>query len=780
MLIAMPKGDNRLPAAAWQPAQKRFQRDGDVFVCDNGADAKAARGMMQTVVLGQTRPEPIIAAAWSRAEGVTGSPNSDYSIYLDLTYADGTHLWGQSSAFDVGTHDWQQRRVRIVPDKPVQTVHCYLLFRNHSGKVWFRDPVLQTLKTTGATYLFDGLAIQPIGNATEDFQIRDAAADSDIVRLKGKPLPPDSSTTNESTQLQANALGVNLTWHETKSNEATFFDVTLASENPAKARAVTLFYTIPIAGKNVQWLCGPRQPIPVEPSREYCEITGVHAGMGRLSRYPLAAVSDGQHGTAVGIDMANPAVFRAAYNSGTGELFLAYDIGLTPEKPTAHIRFCRFTFEPTWGFRAALDRYYRLFPDAFHCRTPQQGQWMPFAPISKIKDWQDFGFKFKEGDDETKWDDAHGIVTFRYTEPMTWWMPMPKEMPRTLDAALAEAKRLAKEGNVQAKAFLTSGMHDSSGRFAARLIDTPWCNGAVWSTNSMPGIAGDSTDFKTKWNNAICEQLYGPKRNADLDGEYIDSSEGYVTEELDFRRENFGAADTPLTFSPDSFQPAIYRGLVAFEYARGLAKDVHARSKLMMGNATPGQLCWLAPQLDVMGTETNWNPGNQWQPMSDAELFYRRALCKGKPYCFLMNTHFDHFPKELTERFMQRSLAYGMFPGFFSEDAATGHYFSRPELYERDRPLFKKYMPLCKQVAEAGWEPITAARSSDDKVHLERFGRYLTVFNPNQKPRTTTITLDAKSSATSRELVRGGTILWADGKTTVTLGAESVAVLELP
>ena len=41
----------------------------------------------------------------------------------------------------------------------------------------------------------------------------------------------------------------------------------------------------------------------------------------------------------------------------------------------------------------------------------------------------------------------HGILTFRYTEPMTWWMPMPKEMPRTLEAALAEARRLAGKGS---------------------------------------------------------------------------------------------------------------------------------------------------------------------------------------------------------------------------------------------------------------------------------------------------------------------------------------------
>ncbi len=221
--------------------------------------------------------------------------------------------------------------------------------------------------------------------------------------------------------------------------------------------------------------------------------------------------------------------------------------------------FCKFTFDPKWGFRAALARYYEIYPDQFQCRIPNQGLWMPFARISDVNEWQDFGFKFKEGNNETAWDDRHGIVTFRYTEPMTWWMSMPKEMPRTLESALSEARRLADEkSDPQAMALFTSGYHDQMGHFPARLQDTPWCNGAVWSINSMPHIQGEITDFKSKWNPELREQLYGSKRSADLDGEYIDSSEGYVTDELDFRRDHFAAAQAPLTFSLDGRKVGVF------------------------------------------------------------------------------------------------------------------------------------------------------------------------------------------------------------------------------
>ena len=206
-----------------------------------------------------------------------------------------------------------------------------------------------------------------------------------------------------------------------------------------------------------------------------------------------------------------------------------------------------------------------------------------------------------------------------------------------------------------------------------------------------------------------------------------------------------------MTFSLDDRKPAIFRGLIAFEYIRAIAQDIHAMDRFMMANSTPHNLCWLAPMLDVLGTETDWNPGGSWRPMSDGELLYRRALCKGKPYCFLMNTEFENFSHEPVERYMKRCLAYGMFPGFFSHNASQGHYFTRPELYERDRDLFKKYVPLCKLVAEAGWEPITLARSDNAGVYVERYGdRYLTVFNDTDQRQDVSITVEM--SATGRSL----------------------------
>jgi len=765
--ILKPTGENLLKADAWRPYERGFERQGEGFVCDNGGDAGLRRGASQTVVLDQAAPAPIIASAWSKAENVGGEAGADYAVYLDLVYQDGSPLWGQVGTFRTGTHDWQKAEVTVFPSKPIKSLSFYLLLRGHSGKAYFKDPQLVAPKSPEGAAMFDGLAVRVREVRSATFLVRDVAAGSDFVEFA-----------------DAKALGLKLEAKLDGDDPKAPTAVTgrLLNET-GKDRAVTLVYAAPVGGGGWRWLAGPREDRPAAPPMEYVDTlrAGSVGANGRLSRYPLAAVARGREGQALALDMAKPAFFRAGYSAGAGCLYVACDLALTREKPSAEVSLRHFMFDGRQGFRGAVAGLYERFPDHFRSRTPEQGLWMPFHAISKVQGWEDFGFKFKEGNDETAWDDAHNIITFRYTEPMTWWMAMPKELPRTYEAAVAEARRLAEKGNAPAKALFASGHHDAEGRFVARMRDEPWCNGAVWSMNSSPAVAGDVTDFKNKWSPAIREKLYGPGRKGDLDGEYVDSAEAYVTDELDYRRDHFATARTPLVWAAETHKPAVFKGLIAYEYVRGMADDVHAMGKLMMANSTPHNWCWLAPYLDVMGTETDWNPGGRWRPMSDTEMMYRRILCGPKPYCFLMNTDFDKWPYELTEKYMRRCLAYGMFPGFFSANASTGHYFSRPDLYNRDRPLFKKYVPLVRRVAEAGWQPVARARSDNPRVYVERWGeKLLTVFNDSGEKQAAAITLDGPAPAAARELVRETNLASEGGKIRLTLDAEDVALIELP
>ena len=127
----------------------------------------------------------------------------------------------------------------------------------------------------------------------------------------------------------------------------------------------------------------PAAEYRVKPQGEAANTTRFQVGVnGRLSKYPLGAVADAKRGLAVGIDMARPAFYRIGYNAATGELFLAYDIALTPEKPAARIRFCTFGFDPPgasvprWPLLRGDARAVRLAPAAMGCgcRLPRSAR----------------------------------------------------------------------------------------------------------------------------------------------------------------------------------------------------------------------------------------------------------------------------------------------------------------------------------------------------------------------------------------------------------------------
>ncbi|SPE53252.1 hypothetical protein SBV1_170028 [Verrucomicrobia bacterium] len=166
-----------------------------------------------------------------------------------------------------------------------------------------------------------------------------------------------------------------------------------------------------------------------------------------------------------------------------------------------------------------------------------------------------------------------------------------------------------------------------------------------------------------------------------------------------------------------------------------------------------------------------------------------RTMSGAKPYLLLMNTDYDVFTSDLVERYFQRSLFYGMFPGMFSHNAADHPYWQNPKWYERDRPLFKKYLPLIKRIAEAGWQPITNARCDNEKVFVERFGpnpadeAFLTLFNDSETHQRTRLDLDLaglgfNGMVTAREMI-SGKILDAKGDLEIELEPQQAEAIEL-
>lgn len=753
---------------AARPYERGFTRDGDEIVVDNGDDAARRAGAVWSLALNQTEARPFTVRTEARCErGPGGTRTRAFSLYVDLVYMDGDHLWGQTADFAPDPQrGWRAGTVTVIPAKPVRSASVYCLYRGLPGRVRFRAPAVR-IREQADLALFDAqpVALGDLPRHEAGFLVRDVQRADDGYA----PIP-----------VGGEVKGVRLSVVETPAADGATYRVTV-EDRTGRDRALTLVYAWPLPAGDLVFEEDPRTAVPLAdnaPQRSDAQAMG--CGAGGLNRWPFGAVSVGGRGFALGIDTAHPAYFRTAVHPRTRLLFIAFDLGLAPEKRTAVFAFRRFTF--TGGFRGALAAYAAREPDAFKTRVPEQGIWMPFRAIKSVENWQDFGFKFKEGNDETAWDDAHGIFTFRYTEPTTWWLSMDKAHGTnrfTMADCLAKVESLAAKGDPRARAWRGSVMRDEDGARVGRVMDTPWCRGAIWLLSPLPDIAG-ICEYKVKNTEADFAKFYAKPFPVGQDGEYIDSAEGYLTPTLDFNRTVFAASDTPLVFSSDEdHRPALFKGLSMYEYVRRTAARVWPRGRFVMANGVPGRWPWLPAYVDVGGTETQWiDEEGRWRPESHRSLLYKRALSMGKPYCYLQNVDFEKFAYADMENFMRHCVAYGLFPGCFSHNASEGHYFTRPEVYNRDRPLFKKYVPLCKMLSEAGWRPVnTLVASTDSRVFVEQFGaRYVTVFNSARA--TVKVRLTAKAGARASEHVEGGEVSFADGVATLELAPDAVRVLD--
>lgn len=917
----------------WEPWDVGFEhtakqrRSGaGAVVCTLGAaevQTKVQRGAGQTVVLDQTTPRPIIAVGWSSADKVSGAPDSSYSLYLDIVYQDGTPLWGQIASFDTGTHGWQRRERLVVPDKPIKQVNVYAIFRGHTGTACFDDFALYEVAAGAGTCLFDGTPVllpkgapqartrDGIELKTSDglalvlsrdegdasfrdsdrrggFLLRDVEERSDFHRVDAQARP-----TPRGAELSGlvDALGLQLEASFTVKRGHVRVDGVVSSVRP-EDRAVSVYFVLPFDAMGGRWYDDARSGTLVRPGAEYKHTCFVGAGATQqMSAYTLGCVANQGTALTLGIPMDVPRVFRIGYNSTWREYYIVFDLGLASEPKLfpnrATFSFVLYRVDPAWGFRAALKKYYTIFPEFFEKRVQREGLWMAFTDISTVERPEDFHFAIHEGNNNVAWDDEHDVLSFVYTEPMTNWMRMPKGMPRTYEAALEQLEKNLRSANKQlAQQSITTrlaGVRRSDGSYSLSILDAPWCDGAVFALNPSPALTttpenpinqgqfefakierafspgsdpavahwraygsgyevdqevalspkqairctcaalgqdagaaqtvtlgqqaprplvlrawsraervtgGKGGDYSvyadlaladgsrlwgqlaafspgthdweqaeyvirtdkpvrqatvhllfrrthtgTAWfddvflgevgsdKNLLSNAAFGPAREKPsvLDGTYVDSLEGWGRTK-NFDRRQFRDVQIPLTFDGQSGRPAILNIFSTYEFVRDLHRRMRAAGKLTMANSVPYRFAFFGHILDVMGTETNWHRNKKWQPMTDRSLNLKRATCYQKPYCFLMNTHYDDFSFELTERYMKRSLFYGCFPGMFSENAATNTYFGNPRWCNRDRPLFKKYVPLIQTIAKAGWEPITYAHTDRAKVYVERYG----------------------------------------------------------
>ncbi len=548
------------------------------------------------------------------------------------------------------------------------------------------------------------------------------------------------------------------------------------SDDPSCA---TLRIILPLHGKEWRWFRGLDKSFVIREGEIRFDTIGVETvlppdgayngknladggygdpvGKGTMSFYPLCAVNIDGRGIGLGIDMSLPVVYRLGAGPSQG-VIAEFDFAtspLTDKFPNrAFFILCSFSFNPEWGMRAALSQYYTIYPDAFKKRVINEGIWLPFTPLRSISGWDEFGIGFHE----TSWgskdkmsekkvpsilsDRGSGVLSFQYTEP--WDVQLPVRIKTMGYDELVAGGMITKEH----RSYLDiSAAKDKNGLWQARRLETPWFSSG-WAVSITTNCDPDLPGFN-KYQYILKDEI-NPALELDVDGIYFDSMEWNWHHDLNYREDHFAVTDYPLTFSNSVGKPAIWNFSSEFKFMKKISDGLHLQGKLAMGNGH-GWNPFAASNLDLFGAELSWYSSGDHNTEA---LDFKRAISFQKPIVFLLNEGlndkaFTETPYNGYEIYFEKLLAYGFFPSFFSVNASSDPYWQDQKKVENGRPFFKKYIPVIKRIAGAGWQPVTYAKSGSDEIRIERFGTadnlFFTVRNNGTRDTSCTLTADLHS-----------------------------------
>jgi len=515
-------------------------------------------------------------------------------------------------------------------------------------------------------------------------------------------------------------------------------------------RCIRLSYRLPLAAKDGTWWSDIGTAKQIKPGGWYSR-TAPFGAFGPYSIYPFSSVvtADKTAGITLGVPMHPARPFRLGYATDQG-LVVEWDFGLSslPTRFPNSADFCAvfYRHDPKWGFRAAADKYYRLFPEYFKVRVKRFGIWY-ICDLSRLKNPEDFGLAFNEHvtEESVAADHKFGTIAFGYTEPWGWWSwaiglrpkeddpsPTYDEMIEILKAKAGDKELSDDDGRNTRRAahtILNSGIYDEKGKFLLRSGYVARWGGYNWCLNPSPYAVEDGkfSRFQATYEWEIDKKLgYG------ADGIYLDSVYNRWSTMPNYRREHLERSRHPLTFTPLNAIPAQLGVWNQYEFAEYVSSDLHGRGKLLMANIFPYNWVFFNHLLDVMGHETG-------SANSLEQMRAERTLAYHKPYTWLM-TKGKTGAIEVGERAMQAAMLYGIAPTLMGGSPD-------PDVCDRWRPVYKKYIPIIIALCEAGWEPLTHAEVEPAEILVERFGPhegklYLTARNTGKQAVAATFTVD--------------------------------------
>jgi hypothetical protein len=501
------------------------------------------------------------------------------------------------------------------------------------------------------------------------------------------------------------------------------------------------------------------------------------------ARYPLFAASNSS--TGAGLSIAIPPTMPTRFVGGLdgNGLGVIIRIGLSPHtSPPSQTKFSILLYrhDAKWGFRSSLERYYDFYRERFFTRRVKKiGAWTSQNPSQlREKDlyaYHEAGFatwktpggtssgenvrltteKLDEGPIcasleeyeklcELAEDRRLGIYALPYTIVGQRQILQLPSLPKSRDEAMnvldtwSTTQPILFDGPPQAVSFRSgdqlktiirnSGIHDEQHQLA--YLARPYRGATLtFPQNPNPKLFDDQPGKETIAKYTLDDYLPKMFRSQWVDGCYVDSL-GRWCGFYNYRAEHFRYSRLPLTYAGSPPQPCIWNLQSHAEYLWELQSRLHKQNKIVFANGVHPDRVMLGFALDVMGEEGT-------RTVDAGEAFAALRVAAGpKPYC-LLNATGKNSPK---------LWAGPLYLGYLlncNTDAGA--------------PLMRKYLPAIIRMNEAGWQPVTHARSNDPNIGIERWGggsetsTYFSLMNLGKEKTTTEITIDLNSLGIAAE-----------------------------
>lgn len=523
-------------------------------------------------------------------------------------------------------------------------------------------------------------------------------------------------------------------------------------------RAIGVRFALPIDAGGWTWWGDAEDREQVGVGGVYRRTYDCRAGIGLCSIYPWSALSGPDAGVSLALPLSQgPRVFVIEHDQRAPATLITFYAGLCAEAgnhPSEFpFSFVLYRHDPAWGMRAAMERYYALFPESFVKRPPAE-TYLNYANLERMDavtrelvisgvrtpDASDFG----EGYDFIY--HCHGCYDFRM---VPWDDPkLPSdEVVLGLLAEMVAAEEETPRSYVPTAETLKKLCYGETGRISYIGDTRYWrphegynhTDQAGWGLNFRVNEDPEVSSAVADATRARIEAYEAGGERRPFQGTITaDAIEGYFSLERDpnCRREHFATTLQPLTFTKDTLTVCMPNTIW----------DLHKKSwwpltqehqVAIYGNANGYEQMFTMPFIDVPMVENDWdvrNPGRfeRFLRASAHHKIWRFwRVCAG-------GRNAGEGDPELVRKHFSRGLAYAVYPAVYPLPDTAGREY---------RALYRQYVPAIEELSIAGWEPVPHGRATDGVI-VERFGGFsdgelhLTLRNYAAEPVTTTVTLD--------------------------------------